>query len=96
MNFYPRARAFRRHRAIVETQRAIVLEDARHVQAAAGSHVAVHTVTARFGAPYIADEASYAVASHAALDAWAAALAGNEPRPDAVLSAVPTKAPAAR
>lgn len=57
----------------------------QHVQAAAGSHVAVRTVTARFGAPYIADEASYAVASHAALDAWAAALAGNEPRPDAVL-----------
>ncbi len=57
----------------------------QHVQAAAGSHVAVHTVTARFGAAYIADEASYAVAAHAALDAWAAALAGTEPRPDAVL-----------
>ncbi len=56
-----------------------------HVQAAAGLHVSVQTVTARFGAPYIADEASYAVASHATLDAWAAALArpGNEP--DAVL-----------
>lgn len=47
-----------------------------HVQAAAGLHVAVSTVTARFGAPYIADEASYAVAGHAMLDAWAAALAG--------------------
>ncbi|MGC1175455.1 MAG: Asp/Glu racemase, partial [Polaromonas sp.] len=34
-----------------------------HVQAAAGLHVRVRTVTARFGAPYIADEASYAVAS---------------------------------
>ncbi|NWF43775.1 Asp/Glu racemase [Hydrogenophaga sp. D2P1] len=56
-----------------------------HVQAAAGSHVVVHTVTARFGAPYIADEASYAVAAHAALDAWAAALAGPDPAPDAVL-----------
>ena len=33
----------------------------------------VHTVTARFGAPYIASEASYAVAQHAVLDAWAAA-----------------------
>ena len=31
-------------------------------------------VTARFGAPYIACEASYAVASHAMLDAWAEAL----------------------
>jgi len=56
----------------------------QHVQAAAGSHVQVRTVTARFGAPYIACEASYAVASHAALDAWAAALAGGD-RPDAVL-----------
>src|SRR5690606_34240357 len=36
-----------------------------HVQAAAGLHVQVRTVTARFGAPYIADEASYAVAAHA-------------------------------
>jgi allantoin racemase len=32
----------------------------------------VHAVTARFGAPYIASEASYAVAAHSALDAWAA------------------------
>lgn len=56
-----------------------------HVQAAAGIHVRVRTVTARFGAPYIADEASYAVASHATLDAWAAALAAPEPAPDAVL-----------
>jgi len=56
-----------------------------HVQAAAGLHVKVRTVTARFGAPYIADEASYAVAAHAALDAWAAVLAGPEPPPDAVL-----------
>lgn len=55
-----------------------------HVQAAAGSHVQVRSVTARFGAPYISDEASYAVASHATLDAWAAALPGA-PAPDAVL-----------
>ncbi|RYF08188.1 MAG: Asp/Glu racemase [Comamonadaceae bacterium] len=48
----------------------------RHVQAAAGAQVQVRTLTARFGAPYIACEASYAVAAHAALDAWAAALAG--------------------
>jgi allantoin racemase len=56
-----------------------------HAQAAAGSHVRVRTATARFGAPYIADEASFAVAAHAALDAWAAHLAGPAPRPDAVL-----------
>lgn len=48
----------------------------RHVQAVAGAQVQVRTLTARFGAPYIACEASYAVAAHAALDAWAAALAG--------------------
>ena len=56
-----------------------------HVQAAAGLHVQVRTVTARFGAPYIADEASYAVAAHATLDAWAAALTETENTPDAVL-----------
>lgn len=57
----------------------------QHVQAAAGSHVAVRSVTARFGAPYISDEASYAVAAHAALDAWAGALNASEGPPDAVL-----------
>jgi Asp/Glu/hydantoin racemase len=58
----------------------------QHVQAAAGSHVVVRTVTARFGAPYIADEASYAIAAHAALDAWAAELADPaSPPPDTVL-----------
>jgi Asp/Glu/hydantoin racemase len=57
----------------------------QHVQAAAGTQVQVRTVTARFGAPYIADEAGYAVAAHAALDAWAAALAQPATAPDAVL-----------
>lgn len=57
----------------------------KHVQAAAGPGVKVRTVTARFGAPYIACEASYAVAAHTALDAWAAALADGMPAPDAVL-----------
>lgn len=56
----------------------------QHVQLAAGSHVHVHAVTARFGAPYIADEASYAVAAHATLDAWAWALTQGE-LPDAAL-----------
>jgi allantoin racemase len=41
-------------------------------------------VTARFGAPYIACEASYAVAGHALLDAWAHAMAdapeGEQPQ----------------
>jgi Asp/Glu/hydantoin racemase len=44
----------------------------------------VHTLTARFGAPYIASEATYAVAQHAVLDAWASAHAHGE-RPDAIL-----------
>jgi Asp/Glu/hydantoin racemase len=60
-----------------------------HAQRAAGPQVRVRTVTARFGAPYIACEASYAVAAHATLDAWAAALANSPaedlPTPDAVL-----------
>jgi allantoin racemase len=56
-----------------------------HVQQAAGLHVRVRTVTARFGSPYIADEASYAVAAHAALDAWACALASTDAAPHAVL-----------
>ena len=56
-----------------------------HVQRAAGPLVQVRTVTARFGAPYIACEASYAVAAHATLDAWAAAVSNDLPPPDAVL-----------
>ena len=59
----------------------------QHVTATAGPEVQVQAVTARFGAPYIACEASYAVAGHATLDAWAAALAGRaaDAQPDAVL-----------
>ncbi len=45
----------------------------QHAHVLAGPQVLVQTVTARFGAPYIACESSYAVASHAVLDAWAAA-----------------------
>ena len=56
-----------------------------HAQAAAGPDAQVHTVTAAFGAPYISCEASYAVAAHAALDAWAAAIAPGQPRFDSVL-----------
>lgn len=56
-----------------------------HAQAAAGPQVQVITRTARFGAPYIACEASYAVAGHATLDAWAAAIAPGQPRFDSVV-----------
>jgi Asp/Glu/hydantoin racemase len=56
-----------------------------HVLAASAPDVAVHTVTARFGARYISSEASYAVAGHATLDAWAKWLAQGGPVPDAVL-----------
>ncbi len=59
-----------------------------HVQQAAGPDVRVETITARFGAPYIACEASYAVAGHAVLDAWAADISHSAGRtPDAVLIA---------
>ncbi|MET0541133.1 MAG: aspartate/glutamate racemase family protein [Variovorax sp.] len=56
----------------------------RHVQYEVGDAVEVHTATARFGAPYISSEASYAVANHTVLDAWAVALT-QRPKPDAVL-----------
>jgi allantoin racemase len=56
-----------------------------HAQAAAGAGVDVRTLTARFGAPYIACEASYAVAGHAVLDTWAYALAQQELVVDSVL-----------
>ncbi len=56
----------------------------RHVSGAAGAGLQVNTVTARFGAPYIASEAGYAVAQHATLDAFAVAHAHGQ-RPDAVL-----------
>jgi allantoin racemase len=56
-----------------------------HVLAASAPDVAVHTVTARFGARYISSEASYAVAGHASMDAWAEWLAQGGPVPDAVL-----------
>ncbi|MEC5385275.1 aspartate/glutamate racemase family protein [Uliginosibacterium sp. H3] len=57
------------------------------VQALLGDEVRVCTATARFGAPYIACEASYAVAAHATLDAWASwlAQAAEEEAPDAVM-----------
>jgi allantoin racemase len=41
-----------------------------HTQAIVGSQLQIYTRTAAFGAPYISDEASYAIAGHATLDAW--------------------------
>ncbi|HEY0200396.1 MAG TPA: aspartate/glutamate racemase family protein [Burkholderiaceae bacterium] len=58
----------------------------RHcAQALVQQDVLVQATTARFGAPYIVDEASYAVAGHACLDAWAAWLAQTATPPAAVL-----------
>ena len=54
------------------------------VQKAVGDAAQVRTLAARFGAAYIASEASYAVAQHAVLDAWAVTLSKNA-KPDAVL-----------
>ena len=57
----------------------------QHARSLSGQDVQVRAVTARFGAPYISCEASYAVAGHATLDAWASDLASNAPDADAVL-----------
>jgi allantoin racemase len=57
-----------------------------HARALAGADAQVDVVTARFGAPYISCEASYAVAGHATLDAWAGAL--SQRVPDASFDAV--------
>jgi allantoin racemase len=56
---------------------------ARHVRAAVGPGVEVLTATGRFGCAYIASEACYAIAGHAALEC----LAEHGPGCDAVLLA---------
>ena len=56
-----------------------------HARQVTGPEMQIDAVTARFGAPYIACEATYAVAGHAVLDAWACALAAGSTPPDAVL-----------
>jgi Asp/Glu/hydantoin racemase len=56
----------------------------RHVHAAVGDAVTLYAVTARFGASYIASEASFAIAGHATLDAYAAHAAAYG-EPDSVL-----------
>ena len=53
------------------TSAAVTQDLAAQVRLALGPGVDVQFTTARFGAPYIADEPSYAVAVHATLDAWA-------------------------
>src|SRR6187551_2141711 len=50
-----------------------------HLQTQVGAAMRVRTVTARFGSPYISDEASYAIAAHAVIDAWTVARAQSEP-----------------
>lgn len=55
-----------------------------HVAAVAAPQVVLHAVTAAFGARYIADETSFAVAGHAALDAYANHCQ-RQGKPDAVL-----------
>lgn len=59
---------------------------ARQVEAVAPPGVQVDVVTAAFGAGYIADEATYAVAGHAVLEAWTRAAAAHG-APAAVLIA---------
>lgn len=51
------------------------------------AHVQLDCITARFGAPYIACEASHAVASHALIDAWAQYLQDTGTQPDGILIA---------
>jgi Asp/Glu/hydantoin racemase len=51
------------------------------------SDVQLDCITARFGAPYSACEASHAVAGHALLDAWANHLHTSQRLPDGVLIA---------
>lgn len=57
---------------------------ARRVRAMAPASAIVHAASARFGAAYIADEASFAVAGHAVLDAWTTHRLDHA-APDAVL-----------
>lgn len=49
--------------------------------------VHLHCITARFGAPYIACEASATVAGHALLDAWAHHITHTSTPPDGILIA---------
>jgi allantoin racemase len=55
-----------------------------HAAALMGHTVILHTATAAFGAPYIADEISFTIAGHAALEAYTAHCEAHG-EPDAVL-----------
>jgi Asp/Glu/hydantoin racemase len=66
------------------TTRAVTDLLVRHVGAVAGPQIDVSGASARFGASYIASETSFAVAGHAALDAYAATVDAHGP-PDATL-----------
>ncbi|KKW68945.1 hypothetical protein AAV94_02260 [Lampropedia cohaerens] len=57
----------------------------QHLQAHVGTALQWQCATARFGASYIACEASYAIAAHAVLDAWADAVESPATPVDAVL-----------
>ncbi|MBF5005812.1 aspartate/glutamate racemase family protein [Diaphorobacter caeni] len=50
-----------------------------------GVHSDLDVITARWGASYIVDERSYAVAAHAALDTWSNAIQSQICKPDTVL-----------
>ncbi len=60
---------------------------AQHIPLALDADTQLTCITANFGAAYIACEASYAVAGHALLDAWATHLLATPPteHPDRVL-----------
>ncbi len=58
---------------------------ARHLGGVLSTAVQVRAVTARFGPPYISDEAGCAVAAHAVLHAWLHALHTDDAAPHAVL-----------
>ena len=52
------------------TNDTITTKIAAHISQLMDGNIQINQVTARFGSPYISSEASYAVASHATLDAW--------------------------
>jgi allantoin racemase len=68
------------------TTKAVTQRLAEFLKGALPISVRLDTMTASFGASYIACEASHAVAAHATLDCWAQYLA-SAPAPDGVLIA---------
>jgi hypothetical protein len=78
-----------RHSLVINpnTGQATTLRLHSHLQTLLPSDVALDCINARFGAPYIACEASHAVASHALLDAWSHHLLTHSSSPDGVIIA---------